>query len=112
MESLNGNTGPDIITCPNFHIPKPMFCDASRSSSGSGLVITRKLSDMTTVQPTSEQLDSLSFYGGNSDKKGANRQIARLPIAPLTAKILQRGSFHEDELEEATRMDGNEEMLT
>lgn len=111
MESLNGNTAHDnMITCmnTNFHIP-PMFCDTTKSS-GSGLVITKKFGDMT-VQQQCQQLDSLNFYGGSSYQKGANRQIARLPIAPITAKILQRGSFHE-EVEENDIDSGNGEMTT
>lgn len=72
-----------------------MFSESSNVSS-SGLVITRKLGDTSSQQ----QLDSLNYYGGNFN----NKQIARLPIAPVTAKILQRGSFHEEEdvMEEVT----------
>lgn len=61
-----------------------MFCEAKSS----GLVITKKMSDI------SQQFDSLSF-SGNDNQKG-NKQVARLPIAPMTAKILERGSFHEE----------------
>uniref|UniRef100_A0A336LV16 CSON005340 protein n=1 Tax=Culicoides sonorensis TaxID=179676 RepID=A0A336LV16_CULSO len=93
MESLNANSlydNPMNCMNTNFHIPKPMFTDVQSSS---GMVITKKLSDMPQMQQENHELDSLNFF----NQKGPNRQIARLPIAPITAKILQRGSFHEDE---------------
>lgn len=88
LESIGSNDRPSFMATPSSHIPRPMFCD----TNASGWMVTKRYDAIQTM-------DSLTYSVQQSSVANVTpiAKLAKLPIAAVTAKILERRSFHEED---------------